>query len=1056
MEVKVGGLSPENMEGHYKIENKCLIIDEGIRVIPENGFLCREDFEAIRFPEGVEEIGREAFRGCGHLKCVDLPASLKTLGKEAFGYCSCLQDIRFPDGLEEIPEDCCKSCEKLKRVKFGAGLKTIGEDAFYYCKNLEAIEFPTSLKKIEKRAFAYCNSLRSVKILDNIEVIETETFQGCESLATVETDGLHFAPFEKDVFLDTPYLSEARKRNPLVVIDDCLVDGRTAKGDVVLPEGLVQICNSAFLNCTEITSVMIPDTVKLISPSAFEGCTSLKKVSIPQGQMYVLDHIFYDCVSLEEVKLPPLGDVWVGEQPFGNTPWQRAQEVDNQPLVIGEYISDGTFCKGSVRISGAKHIAEAAFKDNYDVTEVVIEDGVESIERHAFEECINLKRVTLPSTLKELKPYAFSGCRSLEVIVIPEGVTGIGFDAFRYCVSLKRVVLPQSLEWIGDYAFKGCPNLERPVISDHVKLYKGVFDSGGDFYEWFPTAITAKCVGDKVAGKAYYRRPDIVEVTIPEGVKRIGDCAFCACWNLRTVHLPDSLEEIGHEAFSHSGVRNINFPKNLKTISSNAFEYNNGLNVVELPDGLSFIESEAFRGTKIERLTLPSSVEHIGDRAFCGCERLVEVVADCDPDSVGYGVFDDCFRLRSFQTDCFPIDPEMFEDCPLMGAETVEDERFTIRFGTLMEVKCELSEVVEIPDGVHAIGPKAFLDHKEIKEVRLPDSLRSIAESVFCGCSQLEKINFPRELKKISSSVFEGCAFQSIDWPASVAVIPACAFRGCHSLKEVHIPDTVEFVWDGAFEGCAIREVRLPKSIVSFGNLTDASNHRLSDEYMGKYDPVESEEMAVIVENEEIWIDRSASQNYFSNVKDLPIQQTLLWRGDIRQSDDYEVRFKLLNDFCRGLELGFDYGEKVTKRNERMIRKLNRGYSPLRRMLLYVWTTILWVVNIILHIVLFPYVYVKALGHMWSTSGIEHEYLLDGLVHKFGNKLAIDKMYVWSMRDSGLRFLMAKGWLKKSVAKEILSTEVHTRFTYPFSRLELRVRRYSKELYEELEKYVKG
>lgn len=241
---------------------------------------------------------------------------------------------------------------------------------------------------------------------------------------------------------------------------------------------------------------MIPDTVKLISPSAFEGCTSLKKVSIPQGQMYALDHIFYDCISLEEVKLPPLGDVWVGEQPFGNTPWQRAQEVDNQPLVIGEYISDGTFCKGSVRISGAKHIAEAAFKDNYDVTEVVIEDGVESIERHAFEECINLKRVTLPSTLKELKPYAFSGCRSLEVIVIPEGVTGIGFDAFRYCVSLKRVVLPQSLEWIGDYAFKGCPNLERPVISDHVKLYKGVFDSGGDFYEWFPTAITAKCVGD--------------------------------------------------------------------------------------------------------------------------------------------------------------------------------------------------------------------------------------------------------------------------------------------------------------------------------------------------------------------------------------------------------------------------------------------------------------------------------------------------------------------------------------------------------------------------------
>ncbi|MCQ2218108.1 MAG: hypothetical protein MJZ33_06430 [Paludibacteraceae bacterium] len=41
-------------------------------------------------------------------------------------------------------------------------------------------------------------------------------------------------------------------------------------------------------------------------------------------------------------------------------------------------------------------------------------------------------------------------------------------------------------------------------------------------------------------------------------------------------------------------------------------------------------------------------------------------------------------------------------------------------------------------------------------------------------------------------------------------------------------------------------------------------------------------------------------------------------------------------------------------------------------------------------------------------------------------------------------------------AKKILHTEAHTRFTYPFSKLELRVRRYSKELYEELEKYVKS
>ena len=51
-------------------------------------------------------------------------------------------------------------------------------------------------------------------------------------------------------------------------------------GDVVIPEGVTSIGNSAFSWCRRLTSVTIPDSVTSIDNCAFEGCSNLNAVYI--------------------------------------------------------------------------------------------------------------------------------------------------------------------------------------------------------------------------------------------------------------------------------------------------------------------------------------------------------------------------------------------------------------------------------------------------------------------------------------------------------------------------------------------------------------------------------------------------------------------------------------------------------------------------------------------------------------------------------------------------------------------------------------------------------
>ena len=103
-------------------------------------------------------------------------------------------------------------------------------------------------------------------------------------------------------------------------------------------------------------------------------------------------------------------------------------------------------------------IGESAFQ-NSGLKEIVIPESVKSIGIAAFKECPDLVSVSLPSNLSTIERSLFWNCKSLQEVTLPENLKTIGTSAFGRCVSLKTVDLPATLTKLEYAAFKLCENL---------------------------------------------------------------------------------------------------------------------------------------------------------------------------------------------------------------------------------------------------------------------------------------------------------------------------------------------------------------------------------------------------------------------------------------------------------------------------------------------------------------------------------------------------------------------------------------------------------------------
>jgi len=128
-----------------------------------------------------------------------------------------------------------------------------------------------------------------------------------------------------------------------------------------------------------------------------------------------------------------------------------------------EYLPYGDMIR-ALYAKDSKGNLKRKYDENYDIL-----GGV--LQKYAFLKKCTIKKVVIPSNVKEISPYAFLRCPSITSVTIPSNVKSIGDGAFMGSPKLKTVTIPSSVVTIGANAFGYVQNLDTQEVTS-VKGFK--------------------------------------------------------------------------------------------------------------------------------------------------------------------------------------------------------------------------------------------------------------------------------------------------------------------------------------------------------------------------------------------------------------------------------------------------------------------------------------------------------------------------------------------------------------------------------------------------------
>ena len=309
---------------------KCRPIISGDTLVKlQSGILeKREDITEFDVPEGIKYIGAFAFYGCTNLKNVTLPDTVKIIREKAFCNCISLEEIILPNSLERIENGAFLNCKSLKNIKLPEKMIIIEGNTFSGCTLLENIDLPQKLTEIKTSAFEDCKSLRKLVLPNSIKSIENYAFKNCSSLEEIKAPE-NIKSIGEDIFEGTAFLTQAQteedggiywgrvllkytllkesvkiKKFTKVIAAKAFRDNKTIK-NIELPEGLLEIGNTAFAYCESLEDINLPTSIEKVGLDIFEGTKYLKKLQVDEYGCKYSENILleYKTKGIDKIKI---------------------------------------------------------------------------------------------------------------------------------------------------------------------------------------------------------------------------------------------------------------------------------------------------------------------------------------------------------------------------------------------------------------------------------------------------------------------------------------------------------------------------------------------------------------------------------------------------------------------------------------------------------------------------------------------------------------------------------------------------------------------------------
>lgn len=694
------------------------------------------------------------------------------------------------------------SGEPISEILLPDSIISIGDLAFYECASLKKVEGSLDkLAEIGEYAFAYCTSLEQLGMEEKvITVPETVyslgicSFSGCNAIKSLTVDMV--GEIQDSAFEECSNLSS-----------------------IIISGNVTDIGYGAFRYCTSAEKIIIEDGVKSIGSYAFQNCP-ITEITLPDSITYVDMCIFYECNSLQSLTVPFIGRD-IDQENASNTDYGRL-----------EYLFE-FYSYGGINTSVPQSLREIT------VTKDTVVTG------NTFTDCAYIESVSLPDGVTSIGDWAFSGCASLKIINGGfDGLVTIGDYAFWYCTSLEQIGenekvinIPATVTYFGSSAFSDCVMFETIDINMTGEIPNGAFSG---------------CSG-------------LIEITIPGSIDRIDSYAFSDCTSVERITIEDGVREIGENAFKNCIITEIIVPDSVTSIEGGAFYGCNNIEQVVLPfigqsmdsntyyDGKfsyvfnafdklwkititkdTTIGNGAFSGLKfIKTIHFDSKIESIGESAFEGCDSLTTVECELDElRTIGDYAFFDC---SSFETiggengvltipeSTVYLGERAFFECNRLKKLNIN---MTGEIGSCAFMYCRGVTDILLSDSVTGIGDYAFYDCS-ITEIVVPDSVKVIGGDAFGNCDEIRKITLPFIGRVMDAEgderyfgyIFTGCSMKPIDnlnIPESireviitqVTSVPETAFSSSRYIESVSFSREVTNIGNAAFAGCtSLKEI---------------------------------------------------------------------------------------------------------------------------------------------------------------------------------------------------------------------------------------------------------
>ena len=668
----------------------------------------------------VTKLKDNAFYYCNGLTKITIPDSITSIGKKAFYSCSSLLEVEIPDSVISIGENAFAYCEALTKVKISNSITSIENKTFFRCIALVEVEIPNGVISIGEEAFSNCLSLTGINIPKSVTSIESEAFYNCTILtrAIIPSNAINIGlkAFCNSMQL-TIYCEASSKLNEWDSqwnYSNCpVVWGYT----VVEPH----ICDRD----TIISSVAVTCTKDGYTVYKCNICDTNFRINF-----VALGHN----IKVYEEKQATCQD-------FGHKKYESCSRCSYSTYevipMLDHNIVDGkcTICNNGEYSTGLKYIL--LDNDTYEVSkgtctddEVVVPTtyrgkDVTSIAENGFYNYENLKKITLPETIKEIKFAAFSYCMALENIEIPDSVTTIGHSAFFNCMALKSIKLSNSLTQLDSQVFCYC------------------------------TALTS--------------------IEIPNSVTSIGNSTFDRCTALKSIKMSNNVTSIGTSAFLNcTALTNIEIPNSVTSIAEGAFQYCSSLKSIKIPTGVTSIADSTFYSCKaLASIEIPDSVTSIGESAFYRCKTLTSIKIPNNVISIGKSSFKECTSLKNIElsTSLTSIGESAFYDCTSLTNAKLTNG--VISIGKEAFYNCTLLKEINIPDTITCIGESAFYKCTSLINIIIPDSVIQIDQDAFTGCNSLS-IYCEASSKPSGWSTFWNMSRRPVEWGYKVIEPHTC------------------------------------------------------------------------------------------------------------------------------------------------------------------------------------------------------------------------------------------------------------------------------------------